>query len=204
MAKFTLPKLPYEHNALEPQISEDTLKLHHDKHHQAYCDKFNAALESAGVETDNIMEIFQNISKYPIAIRNHGGGYFNHMFYFESMKKASDENPQGELLEAIEKSFGSFEEFKNKFSASAGALFGSGWTWLGVKSDGSLTIYNTQNQDNCFMNVINEDSTPILVIDVWEHAYYVDYQNRRPEYIGKFFEVINWEKVSERFNNALN
>ncbi len=197
MAKFNLEKLPYEYNALEPHISEETLKVHHDKHHQTYCDKFNAAIEAASIESSDVIEIMSNYSDN-MAIRNHGGGFWNHQFYWESM--IGEETQMSEELKgAIEKSFGSFEEFKDKFSASSAAVFGSGWTWLGRKEDGSLVIHNTANQDNTFMNCVSEKYTPLLVIDVWEHAYYIDYQNKRPEYIEKFFNVVNWNKVSERF-----
>ena len=200
MAKYELPDLPYEYDALEPVISSETLKVHHDKHHQAYTDKFNAAVEAENVEESEIIEIFRNISKYSMAVRNQGGGYFNHIFYFEGLGKS--EGPTGELLEAIESSFGSLDKMKEEFNAKAAAVFGSGWTWLGKNSDGSLVIYSTPNQDNCFMDCVDEDSSPLLVIDVWEHAYYIDYQNRRPEHIEKFWEVVNWSKVAERFDNA--
>jgi Fe-Mn family superoxide dismutase len=199
MAKFELEKLPYDYNALEPHISEETLKVHHDKHHQTYCDKFNAAVESAGIDSDDVLEIIRNHSSN-MAIRNHGGGFWNHQFYWESLASETGEISE-ELRDAINSSFGSFEEFKNQFSAAAAAVFGSGWTWLGKKEDGSLIIHNTANQDNTFMNEVSEKYTPLLVIDVWEHAYYIDYQNKRPEYIEKFFNVVNWNKVSERFAN---
>ena len=196
--QFELPKLPYKYTALEPVISSKTLKVHHDKHHQTYTDNFNKALEAEGVHETNIIEIFKRISTYPMAMRNHGGGYYNHIFYFESLGKS--EGPTGELLDAINHSFGSLDNFKEEFSNHAKTLFGSGWTWLGKNDNGTLTIYNTINQDNCFMDVVNENSTPLLVIDVWDHAYYLDYQNRRPEHIEKFFDIINWNKVAERFN----
>jgi len=200
MKEFTLPNLPYDYGALEPYIDEATLKIHHDKHHKVYCDKFNAALKSVEVKTENILEIFSKISNYPTAVRNHGGGFWNHNFYFESMtgefKEASEFN---KIFSAIESSFGSFENFKKEFSDSASALFGSGWTWLGKREDGSLVIFNTANQDNSYMDVVEENAVPILVIDVWEHAYYLKYQNRRQEYIENFFKVIDWEKINERF-----
>ncbi|MCA9459109.1 MAG: superoxide dismutase [Nanoarchaeota archaeon] len=198
--KFELPKLPYSYDALEPVISSETLKVHHDKHHQAYTDKFNAALEAENIETRDIKKIFANVSKYSPAIRNHGGGYFNHIFYFESLAgKSSALEKLPNISKAIKKSFGSFDKFKEEFANKATLLFGSGWTWLAKNEDGSLKIYNTPNQDNCFMDIMNEKSTPLLVIDVWEHAYYIDYQNRRPEHIGKFFDIINWDKVEERY-----
>ena len=202
MVKFELEKLPYEYDALSPYISEETLKLHHDKHHQTYCDKFNAALEELNIQEESFEEIFANVSNKP-AIRNHGGGFWNHNFYWESMGPNSEEKPIGKIAELIDESFGSFENFKDEFSKSATLLFGSGWTWLAVNDQGKLVIYNTPNQDNYMMDICPNKEKPILVIDVWEHAYYVDYQNRRPEYIEQFFNVINWEKVEERLNNIL-
>lgn len=198
MAKFTLPELPYDYNALEPYIDEETLHVHHDKHHQAYTDKFNAALEAAGVESDDIQEIFSNVSKYGNAVRNNGGGYYNHIFYWESMAPAGSTELSGDLKEAIDRDFGSYENFKDDFAKNAASVFGSGWTWLGLK-DGKLGIFDTPNQDHPWMDIHEEKFSPILVIDVWEHAYYIKYQNKRPEYIDNFFNVINWDKVAERF-----
>ena len=203
MAKFTLPQLPYEYNALEPHISEKTMKLHHDKHHQAYCDKFNAALEAENNQSNEIKEIFANVKDKP-ALRNNGGGYWNHIFFFESLGPKSKEKPQGPLLEAIENSFGSFDKFKEEFTNNAITLFGSGWTWLGVSKDRTLIIYNTSNQDNFMMDICPHKEIPLLALDVWEHAYYVDYENRRPEYITNFFNAINWDKIEQRFNEITN
>ena len=202
MAKFELPKLPYDYTALEPYISKETLEYHHDKHHQAYTNNFNAALEKEGIDTDNFEEIFSNVSDKP-AIRNNGGGYWNHIFYFESLGKKNT-SPSEKLKEAIDNSFGSFENFKDEFSKMAAGNFGSGWTWLGVKEDGSLIIYNTPNQDNYMMDVCNYKEKPILVIDIWEHAYYIDYRNKRPEYIENFFKVIDWDVVSKRYEEIIN
>ncbi len=199
--KVTLPELPYDYDALEPVISKETLTVHHDKHHQAYTDKFNAALEKEGVEAEDVIEIFNNISKYSPAVRNQGGGWWNHIFYWESLAPVGQQ-PQGEIAKKIDESFGSFENFKEEFSTKAATLFGSGWTWLGVKADGSLIIHNTPNQDNTYMDIVEEKYTPLLVIDVWEHAYYLDYQNRRPEHIGEFFKIINWEKVEQRLQEV--
>ena len=193
-----LPELPYDYDALEPVISSETLKFHHDKHHQTYCDKFNAALESEGIEIQDLKKIFSKVSSYSMAIRNHGGGFWNHIFYFESLRSPSEEDPSGEILEKINDSFGSYDSFVEEFSNKAAALFGSGWTWLGLKEDGSLIIHNTLNQDNTYMNIIDEKYTPLLVVDVWEHAYYLDYQNRRPSHIKEFFKIINWDKVNKR------
>jgi len=199
MAKFELPKLPYEYNALEPFISEETLRVHHDKHHQAYTDKFNAALE--GIDTNEFSEILANVSDKP-AIRNNGGGFWNHAFYFESLAKG-DFMPETKLADAIDSSFGSFEKFQEEFTKMATTNFGSGWTWLASREDGSLVIYNTPNQDNFMMDICNHKESPILVIDIWEHAYYIDYKNVRPKYIENFFKIINWDKVSERFDQII-
>lgn len=199
MTKFELQPLPYEYNALEPYIDEETLKVHHDKHHRAYTDKFNAALEAEGIEETDILKIFSNVSSYASAVKNHGGGYWNHQFYWESMTANSKELVKFEnISQAINDSFGNFEEFKTEFATSASSLFGSGWTWLGIKKNGTIVIFNTANQENSYMDCMDEDAIPLLVIDVWEHAYYLKYQNRRPEYIENFFKVINWEKVEER------
>lgn len=200
MAKYELPTLPYEYNALEPYIDEETMKLHHTKHHQAYLDKFLGAISGTDLEQEDLMELFAKISTLSPAIRNNGGGYWNHSFFWESMTGDFVE-PSESMMKKIEESFGSFEEFKTEFSNAAATRFGSGWAWLGQKEDGSLEIYSTPNQDNCFMDCVEQTSTPILGLDVWEHAYYLKYQNRRPEYIDAFFKVINWKKVEERMNN---
>ena len=201
MVKFELEKLPYEYNALEPFISKETLEFHYDKHHQAYTNNFNAALETFKISSSSFKEIFANVSDKP-AIRNNGGGYWNHTFYFESMG-LKDSIPSKELNQAIENSFGSFEKFKEEFTKMATTNFGSGWTWLASMDDGSLIIYNTPNQDNYMMDVCINKEKPILVIDIWEHAYYIDYRNQRPVYIEKFFNIINWDKVSERYNKII-
>jgi Fe-Mn family superoxide dismutase len=204
MAQFNLKDLPYSYDALAPHISEETLKVHHDKHHQTYCDKFNGALDAAGITSTDIKEILSNVSEKP-AIRNMGGGFWNHEFYWESMSKScSGPSELPEMHKAIEESFGSFDKFKDEFSTKAAAVFGSGWTWLGVDSSGKLVIYNTANQDNFMMDVCPNKEEPVLVIDVWEHAYYIDYQNKRPAHIEEFFSVINWDKVSERYSAIVN
>lgn len=199
MAKFELKELPYAYNALEPYIDEETLHVHHDKHHKTYCDKFNAACEAENVSYGTELEIFQNVSKFSMAIRNHGGGFWNHQFYWESMN-GGNTKPGDELVNAINETFGSMDNFKDEWAKNAAAVFGSGWTWLIKDSTGKLKIVNTPNQDNPLMDIAKEKGTPLLVIDVWEHAYYIKYQNRRPEYIDAFFNVIDWEKVSERFS----
>lgn len=199
--KVELPNLPYEHNALEPVISSETLQVHHGKHHQTYVDKFNAALEAEGIEAESIIDIFEIVSKLSPAIRNHGGGYWNHKFYFESLRSPNENNkPTGKIAELINTTFGSYEKFVEEFSAKGAALFGSGWTWLGQKKDGSLIIHNTANQDNTYMDFIEEKYNPLVTMDVWEHAYYIDYQNKRPAHIEEFFKIINWDKVNERLN----
>lgn len=204
MVEFVLSDLPYAYDALEPHIDEETLKIHHGKHHQTYCDKFNAAVKEAGIETNDVIEIFKNISKYPTAVRNHGGGFWNHSFHWESMSHSCDgPDKLVEIRDAIDKSFGSFDNFREEFSKKAALLFGSGWTWLGIRSDGSLVIFNTINQDNSYMDIVQENAVPLLVIDVWEHAYYLKYKNKRAEYIKNFFNVINWNKVNERLKDAL-
>lgn len=204
MAQFNLKELPYSYDALAPHISEETLKVHHDKHHQTYCDKFNGALEAAGITSTDIREILANVSDKP-AIRNMGGGFWNHEFYWESMSQScSGPSELPQMHKAIEESFGSFDKFKDEFSTKAAAVFGSGWTWLAAKPDGKLVIYNTANQDNFMMDVCEHKEEPILVIDVWEHAYYIDYQNKRPAHIEEFFSVINWDKVAERYNSIVN
>jgi Fe-Mn family superoxide dismutase len=202
MEKVTLQPLPYDYNALSPYISEETLRIHHDRHHQAYCDNYNKACEALGINPQEIISHFKEVSKLSLGVRNHGGGFWNHQFYWESLAPQGTTKIDSEIKAKIEKSFGSFEEFKNQFAQSAATLFGSGWTWLGLKQDGSLIIHNTQNQDNTYMDVVEEKYTPLLVIDVWEHAYYIDYQNKRPDYIENFFNIINWDKVYERYKNA--
>jgi len=201
MANFKLKELPYEYNALEPFISKETLEFHHDKHHQAYTNNFNAALDAAEITSENFEEIFSNVADKP-AIRNNGGGYWNHTFYWESMG-LKDSMPNEKLGQAIEDSFGSFEKFQEEFTKMATTNFGSGWTWLASREDGSLVIYNTANQDNYMMDVCENKEKPILVIDIWEHAYYIDYRNKRPEYIEKFLNIINWNKVSERYSEII-
>lgn len=200
MEDFKLIELPFGFSDLEPVISEKTLKVHYEEHHQTYCDKFNVALEELGVESREFKEIFASVSDKP-AIRNMGGGFWNHNFYWEGLCAVSNSSFDGdsEIGKKIVSSFGSYEEFVSEFSNKAVSLFGSGWTWLGVSHEGNLVIYNTPNQDNFMMDVCEVSVKPVLVIDVWEHAYYLDFQNRRPEHVEKFFEIINWKKVNERF-----
>lgn len=196
---FTLPKLSYSYDALEPYIDSKTMEIHHTKHHQAYIDKLNKAIEGTEWEGKTIEEILANISKLDRVVRNNAGGHWNHSFFWEILSPEKS-MPTGELLNAINKSFGSFEEFKNKFTESATTLFGSGWVWL-IVQNGELKIIQTPLQDNPFMDDAKEKGTPILGLDVWEHAYYLNYQNRRAEYISAFWNVVNWEAVSEKYGS---
>lgn len=201
MAKFELPKLPYAYNALEPYIDAQTMEIHHTKHHAAYISKFNAAVEGTDLEKHSIEEIFANVSKHSPAVRNNGGGAWNHNLFWTIMGPNKGGEPVGELAEAIKSSFGSFEKFKNEFADAAATQFGSGWAWL-VLVDGKLVVSKTPNQDNPLMDVAAVKGKPVLGIDVWEHAYYLKYQNRRPEYVENFFKVINWDEVSNLYKAA--
>lgn len=200
--EYTLPELPYAYDALEPYIDAMTMELHHDKHHAAYTKNFNAAIKDAGIAEMDIMDIFKNISKYPSGVRNNGGGYYNHMLFWNAMSPNGGGMPKEMLMKEIEKSFGSFDSFKEKFSNAAATRFGSGWAWL-VYNDGKLVITSTPNQDNPLMDVAEVKGHPLLLIDVWEHAYYLKYQNRRPEYIAAFWNVINWDWVMGNYHKAM-
>lgn len=202
MSQFQLPELPYAYDALEPHIDARTLEIHHGKHHNAYVTNFNKALEEAGIEGKTVEEIFKNISQYPASVRNNGGGYFNHSFYWASMSPDGGGKPTGELAEAIDASFGSFDEFKEKFANAAATRFGSGWAWLS-SDNGKLCICSTPNQDNPLMDTSDCRCKPILCIDVWEHAYYLNYQNKRPDYIAAWWNVVNWDEVAKRFLERL-
>jgi Fe-Mn family superoxide dismutase len=200
---FELPALPYATTALEPHIDAKTMEIHHDKHHQAYVTNLNAAIAGTDAEKLSIEEICKNISKYPMPVRNNGGGHFNHSMFWKLMKANGGGNPTGELAEAINKHFTNLEEFKKQFAAAAATRFGSGWAWLCVKADKTLAICSTPNQDNPLMDISDCKGTPILGLDVWEHAYYLHYQNRRPDYVGAFWNVINWDEVSKNYHNAI-
>lgn len=200
---FTLPNLPYDFNALEPHIDATTMQIHHDKHHQAYVTNLNAAIAGKPEENLSIEEICKNISKYPAAVRNNGGGHFNHSMFWTIMGLNNGGNPTGDLAAAIDKNFTSFDEFKKQFAAAGTTRFGSGWAWLGVKDDKSLCVCSTPNQDNPLMDIADCKCTPILGMDVWEHAYYLHYQNRRPDYIAAFWNVVNWDEVAKRFAAAI-
>jgi superoxide dismutase, Fe-Mn family len=199
---FELPKLPYEYAALEPHIDARTMEIHHSKHHQAYVTNLNNAIAGTDAEKLSIEEICKNISKYPMPVRNNGGGHFNHSLFWNIMAPSTGGEPEGELLTAINTAFVSFADFKAQFAAAAATRFGSGWAWLLVK-DGKLVISSTPNQDNPLMDIAEVKGTPIMAIDVWEHAYYLHYQNRRPDYVAAFWNVINWKEVARRYKAAL-
>ena len=195
---FTLPALPYAFNALEPHIDARTMEIHHGKHHNAYVTNLNAAVAGKPEESLSIEEICKNISKYPAAIRNNGGGHYNHSLFWTVLGANAGGTPTGALADAITSAFGSFDEFKTKFAAAGTTRFGSGWAWLIIGADGKLAITSTPNQDNPLMDVAEVKGMPILGLDVWEHAYYLNYQNRRPDYITAFWSVVNWSEVAKR------
>jgi Fe-Mn family superoxide dismutase len=196
---FELPQLAYAHAALEPHIDTKTMEIHHGKHHQAYVTNLNAALTGTDAENLSIEEICKNISKYPMAVRNNGGGHYNHSLFWTIMAPNAGGSPKGDLATAIENDLGGFEKFKTDFAQAGATRFGSGWAWLCVKADGKLAVCSTPNQDNPLMDIADCKGTPILGMDVWEHAYYLNYQNRRPDYMAAFFNVINWDKVAELY-----
>nr|WP_294780468.1 superoxide dismutase [uncultured Flavobacterium sp.] len=197
---FELPQLPYAYDALEPHIDARTMEIHHTKHHNAYTTNLNAAIAGTDLEGKTIENILINLDKSNAAVRNNGGGFYNHNLFWTVMSPNGGGLPTGDLLAAIETSFGSFEEFKAKFAKAGATQFGSGWAWLTVQKGGKLEVVGTPNQDNPLMpEVAGNGGTPILGMDVWEHAYYLNYQNRRPDYIEAFFSVINWTEVARRF-----
>ena len=197
---FQLPDLSYDHDALEPYIDSKTMQIHHGKHHAGYTSKLNAAIEGTDLEGKSIEEILKTLDMSNSAVRNNGGGYYNHCLFWDILGPNAGGLPSGDLGEAINKSFGSFENFKSKFSAAAGTRFGSGWAWLCVHSNGDLEVCSTANQDNPLMPGIGCGGAPILGLDVWEHAYYLNYQNRRPDYVDAFFNVINWDAVAKLYS----
>ncbi|HTF82247.1 MAG TPA: superoxide dismutase [Cytophagales bacterium] len=200
---FTLPALPYAPDALEPHIDKATMEIHHGKHHNAYVTNLNNAIAGTPAENLSIEEINKTISKYPVAVRNNGGGHYNHSLFWQVVGPNGGGNPTGKVADAINKAFGSYEGFKEEFTKAATTRFGSGWAWLSVK-DGGLFISSTANQDNPLMDVEGiQNGKPILGLDVWEHAYYLKYQNRRPEYITAFFNVINWTAVEKLYTAAV-
>jgi Fe-Mn family superoxide dismutase len=198
---FTLPALPYAFDALEPHIDARTMEIHHGKHHNAYVTNLNAAVAGTEWESKSLEEILANISKLSPAVRNNGGGHWNHSFFWQIMGPNAGGNPTGEVAAAIDSAFGSFDNFKTEFAKAGTTRFGSGWAWL-TAAGGKLTISSTANQDNPLMDIAEVKGTPILGLDVWEHAYYLHYQNRRPDYITAFFNVINWDEVNKRLAAA--
>lgn len=201
---FKLPDLPYAYDALEPHIDARTMEIHHGKHHAGYTAKLNAAIEGTDLEKKSIKDILSNVSAHSGAVRNNGGGFYNHSLFWSVMSPDGGGEPSAKMniAKAIARDFGSFESFKDEFAKAAATRFGSGWAWLCVDNDDKLFVTSTANQDNPLMDVADRQGTPILGLDVWEHAYYLNYQNRRPDYIEAFFNVINWHEVTERYNNA--
>ncbi len=199
---FTLPDLPYAHNALEPHIDARTMEIHHGKHHNGYTNKLNAALEGSDLAGKSIEDILANAGSAGAGVRNNGGGFYNHSLFWTVMSPNGGGNPSGDLAAAIDEAFGSFDAFKDAFAKAAGTRFGSGWAWLIVGGDGKLHVTSTPNQDNPLMDVAEVKGTPILGLDVWEHAYYLNYQNRRPDYVQAFFEVVDWDAVAKRYADA--
>ncbi|MAZ26885.1 MAG: superoxide dismutase [Cytophagaceae bacterium] len=199
---FELPELPYSKDALEPHIDQATMAVHHDKHHAGYTNKLNAAIEGTDLEGKTIENILINLDMSNSAVRNNGGGYYNHDLFWKVMSPNGGGEPTGELAEAINSAFGSFEDFKEKFISAAGGQFGSGWAWLCVHEGGKVEVCATPNQDNPLMPGVGCGGTPILGVDVWEHAYYLKYQNLRPDYLKAFFNVINWEEVASNYAKA--
>ena len=196
---FTLPALPYAHNALEPHIDTLTMQIHHGKHHQAYVDNLNKAIAGTPNENKSLEELVKAAGTISAAVRNNGGGHWNHSFFWEILAPNAGGKPSGKLAAAIDAAFGSFDEFKTKFGAAGATRFGSGWAWLIVK-EGKLEVSSTPNQDNPLMDVAEVKGTPILGVDVWEHAYYLKYQNKRADYLSAIWNAINWKKVEEKFD----
>jgi superoxide dismutase, Fe-Mn family len=201
---FQLPALPYGFDALEPHVDARTMEIHHGKHHAGYTNNLNAAIDGTPLDGMKIEDILANVSKHGAAVRNNGGGYYNHCLFWEVMSPNGGGEPSAQMniAKAIDRDFGSFENFKKEFSAAAATRFGSGWAWLCTDTNDKLFITSTPNQDNPLMDVADKKGTPILGLDVWEHAYYLNYQNRRPDYISAFFNVINWAEVTKRYNDA--
>jgi Fe-Mn family superoxide dismutase len=197
---FTLPALPYDFSALEPHIDAKTMEIHHGKHHNAYVTNLNNALTGTPGAEKSLEELMVNISSYSMAVRNNGGGHYNHSLFWTIMSPSGGGTPTGALGEAIDKTFGSYADFKTQFSNAGATRFGSGWAWLSIDAAGKLFVSSTPNQDNPLMDIAEQKGTPILGMDVWEHAYYLHYQNRRPDYITAFFNVIDWNAVAARYN----
>lgn len=200
---YTFPELPYAYNALEPYIDAQTMEIHYSKHHRAYFDNFVKAAGEAKIDNLSLEDIFTRVSIYSAAIRNNGGGLYNHTLFWQVMGPNAGGQPEGDLLNAINGTFGSFDKFKAEFENAAKTQFGSGWAWLAVDANGKLFVSQTPNQDNPLMDVAVKRGQPILGLDVWEHAYYLKYQNRRPEYVANFWNVVNWKKVAELYKAAV-
>jgi Fe-Mn family superoxide dismutase len=198
---FELPKLPYDYSALEPHIDARTMEIHHTKHHNAYVTNLNNAISGTDAEKLSLEDIMKSVSKFGPAVRNNGGGHYNHSMFWQVMKPNGGGAPSGDLASAINATFTSFDKFKEEFNKAAATRFGSGWAWL-ILHDGRLIVTSTPNQDNPIMDIAEVKGTPILGLDVWEHAYYLNYQNRRPDYISAFWNVVNWDAVNERFKKA--
>ncbi|MCS4228604.1 superoxide dismutase [Sphingobacterium sp. ML3W] len=199
---FELEALPYAADALEPHIDKTTMEIHHDRHHQAYVDNLNKAIAGTDAENLSLLDIIKNVSKYSAAVRNNGGGHFNHSLFWKVLGPNAGGAPTGELAEAINATFGSFDELKKQLQAAGATRFGSGWAWLIVGADGKLAVTSTPNQDNPLMDVAEVKGTPVLGIDVWEHAYYLKFQNKRPAYLEEIFNVINWDAVAQNYAAA--
>jgi len=199
---FQLPALPYASDALEPSIDKETMEIHHGKHHQAYVDNLNKAIDGTDAANQSIEDICKTVSKYGPAVRNNGGGHFNHSLFWAVLSPDGGGKPEGELAQAIDAAFGSFDELKKQLQDAGAKRFGSGWSWLIVDKAGKLQVTSTPNQDNPLMDVAEVQGTPIFGIDVWEHAYYLKYQNKRPAYLEAIFNVVNWSAVAERFAKA--
>jgi Fe-Mn family superoxide dismutase len=200
---FELPNLPYAHDALEPHFDTLTMQIHHGKHHNAYVTNLNAAIAGTENEGKSLEELMANMSKLPAAVRNNGGGHYNHSLFWTILSPNGGGEPTGAIGEAINATFGSYEKFKEEFTKAATTRFGSGWAWLCVKADKSLCVCSSPNQDNPLMDISECPGTPVLGLDVWEHAYYLHYQNRRPDYIAAFYNIINWDEVNRRYAEAL-
>ncbi|NOT52151.1 MAG: superoxide dismutase [Chitinophagaceae bacterium] len=196
---FTLPALPYAHDALEPHIDTTTMQIHHGKHHQAYVDNLNKAIAGTEHENKSLEELVESAGSISPAVRNNGGGHWNHTFFWNSLSPNGGGVPSGKLADALNEAFGSFDEFKTKFAAAGVGRFGSGWAWLIIKKDGKLDITSTANQDNPLMDVAENKGVPLLGIDVWEHAYYLKYQNKRADYLTAIWNVVDWNRVAERY-----
>ena len=198
---FTLPALPYGYDALEPHIDQLTMQIHHDKHHQGYVDNLNKAIAGTENENKSLEELIKNAGKISAGVRNNGGGHWNHSFFWEILSPNGGGKPEGKLASAIDEAFGSFDAMKEKFNAAGAGRFGSGWAWL-IVNDGKLSITSTPNQDNPLMDVAENKGTPVLGADVWEHAYYLKYQNKRGDYLKAFWEAVNWKKAAEHFEKG--